>query len=379
MTLQSKKEYIGAMRERYRRALNRQEKSHLIDELVHVLKCHRKDAIRNLNRKELKRALPRTRKYKYGIELAEPLREIWEVAGRPCSQRLRPQMGSYIRQLKRFGEIRLSGNQEELLCEMSHWTIDQLLTPERERLKGAGISGTRRSPLLKSLIPIRTHFELETGIGNVEMDTVLHCGESVAGEYGVTVNMLDIATHWNERRMIMRKTQGKVVGSLHRARDQFPFPIKSIDFDNGDEFVNWSMHGYCKRHDIAFTRSRPYRKNDQAHIEGKNFQSVRKVTGYGRITDERIIELFNDIYENEHRLLTNFFYSTLKLKTKQKEDEKIKKKHEEARTPYQRVLQSKEVSPEIKQKLRTQYQSLNPAQLQRSLQTKLKKIRQMLR
>jgi len=111
---------------------------------------------------------------------------------------------------------------------------------------------------------------------------------------------------------------------------------------------------------------------------GTYFQSIRKVTGYGRITDERIIELFNDIYENEHRLLTNFFYPTLKLKTKEKIDGKPNKQYEEARTPYQRVLQSKEVSGEIKQRLRVQYQSLNPAELQRSLQKKLKKIRQLM-
>lgn len=379
MTLPSKKEYIRAMRERYRVAQKKQEKSQLIDEVVKVLRCHRKDAIRRLNRKELKRALPRTRRYRYGIELAKPLKRIWEVAGRPCSQRLRPQMGVLIRQLIKFHELTLYGNQEELLCQMSHWTIDQLLTPERERLREKGISGTRRSPLLKSLIPIRTYFEFNTEIGNLEMDTVLHCGESVAGAYAVTVNMLDIASHWNEKRMIMRKTQGKVVGSLHRARKQFPFPITSVDFDNGDEFVNWYMHGYCKKHQITFTRSRPYQKNDQAHIEGKNFQSVRKVTGYGRITDKHIIELCNDVYENEHRLLTNFFYTTLKLKSKDKKDGKIKKRHEEARTPYQRILQSKEIPGEIKQQLRTQYQSLNPAQLHRSLQKKLIQIQRLLR
>lgn len=378
MTLQSKKEYIRAMRERYRRALKKQEKSHLIDEVVSVLKCHRKDAIRKMNKKELKRVIPRTPRYRYGIELAKPLKQIWEVAGRPCSQRLRPQMGILIRQLTKFQELTLYGNQEELLCQMSHWTIDQLLKPERERLRGKGISGTRRSPLLKSLIPIRTHFELTTGIGNLEMDTVLHCGESVAGEYGVTLNTLDIATHWNEKRMFMKKTQGKTVGAFHQVKQYFPFSIQSIDFDNGDEFVNWCLYGYCKRHDIGFTRSRPYKKNDQAHIEGKNFQSIRKVTGYGRITDERIVELFNDIYENEHRLLTNFFYPTLKLKTKEKIDGKPKKQYEEARTPYQRVLQSKEISSAVKQRLRAQYQSLNPAELQRSLQKKLKKIRQLM-
>lgn len=378
MTLPSKKEYIATMRERYRKAVTKQEKSQLLSEIVKVLHIHRKHAIRALRKKQLKRALPRSRRYRYGIELAVPLQKIWEVAGRPCSQRLRPQMGSLIRQLKKFGEITLYGDQEDKLCEMSHWTIDQLLKPERERLEGRGITGTRRSPLLKSLIPIRTEFEGVREPGDIEMDTVLHCGESVAGEYGVTVNMIDIATHWNEKRMIMRKTQGKVVGSFHRARKDFPFPVKSIDFDNGDEFVNWCLYGYCRRHEIKYTRSRPYHKNDQAHIEGKNFISVRKVTGYGRITDQRIIDLFNDIYENGHRLLTNFFYPTLKLTKKVKVDGRVKKQYEEAQTPYQRVLKSKTVPREVKQRLRKQYGSLNPAELHCSLQEKLKKIKKLL-
>jgi len=378
MTLQSKKEYIRAMRERYRKALKKQEKSHLIDEVVSVLKCHRKDAIRKMNKKELKRTIRRTPRYQYGIELAEPLKTIWETAGRPCSQRLHPQIGTLISQLKKFGELMVYGDQEEKLCQMSSWTIDQLLKPERERLQGEGISGTRRSPLLKTLIPIRTEFAGVVEPGDLEMDTVLHCGDSVAGEYGVTVNMLDIASHWNEKRMVMRKTKAKVVGSFHRSRSAFPFSIKSIDFDNGDEFVNWCLYGYCKRHTIAFTRSRPYKKNDQAHIEGKNFISVRKVTGYGRITNQRVIDLFNDIYENEHRLLTNFFYSTLKLKKKVKVDGKTHKQYEEAQTPYQRVLKSKTVATEVKQRLRKQYRSLNPVALHRSLQEKLKKIKRLL-
>lgn len=366
------------MRERYCKAATRQEKSHIISELVIFLQCHRKHAIRALRKRELKRVIPRSRKYTYGIELSEPLKQIWEVAGRPCSQRLRPQMGSLIRQLQKFKEIKLYGDQEEKLCEMSHWTIDQLLKPERERLAGKGISGTRRSPLLKTLIPIRTEFEGVTEPGDLEMDTVLHCGESIAGVYGVTLNMLDIATHWNEKRMMMRKTKAKVVGNFHRSRRAFPFIIKSIDFDNGDEFVNWCLYGYCKRHTIDFTRSRPYKKNDQAHIEGKNFISVRKVTGYGRITDQRIIDFFNDLYENEHRLLTNFFYATLKLKKKVKVDGKTRKQYEEAQTPYQRVLKSKSVSREVKQQLRNQYESLNPAELQRSMEKKLQKIKKLL-
>src|SRR3989338_1077096 len=209
------------------------------------------------------------------------------------------------------------------------------------------------------------------------MDCVLHCGESVSGVYAETVNMIDIDTHWNERRMILKKTNRKVIGVVHKVRGSLPFPLLSIDFDNGSEFVNWGMHGYCTRDKIAFTRSRPYKKNDQAHIEGKNYQSVRRVTGYGRITDEKIVEAFNDLYRNEHRLLTNFFYPTLKLKKKVRVGGKIYKKYEVAKTPYERVIKSKYVDKETKRQLKKQYEELNPAALNRSLQVKLKKIRQL--
>ncbi|OGK49194.1 hypothetical protein A3A93_05020 [Candidatus Roizmanbacteria bacterium RIFCSPLOWO2_01_FULL_38_12] len=377
MTLRSKKEYLATMRERYLQAGDKKTKTELLDQVVAVLGIHRKHAVRTLNKRPLKRVLPRTPHYQYGLDLILPLQKIWEIAGRPCSKRLEPQIPALITQLKKFYEIILYGRQEELLCKMSHWTIDQLLKPERERLEGKGISGTRRSPLLKSLIPIRTDWDDVKEPGHIEMDCVLHCGESVSGVYAETVNMIDIDTHWNERRMILKKTNRKVIGVVHKVRGSLPFPLLSIDFDNGSEFVNWGMHGYCTRDKIAFTRSRPYKKNDQAHIEGKNYQSVRRVTGYGRITDEKIVAAFNDLYEQEHRLLTNFFYTTLKLKKKERRGTKIYKSHEKAQTPYQRILQSKQVSDEIKQKLKNEYESLNPAALHRSLQKKLKKIRQL--
>lgn len=378
MTLQSKKEYLTAMRERYNSTRDKKTKTKILDEVVIVLGIHRKHAVRTLNKRILKRVLPRSPRYQYGLDLIAPLEKIWKIAGMPCSKRLKPQIPILITQLKKFDEITLYGNQEVQLCKMSNWTIDQLLTPERDRMRGKGISGTRRSPLLKSLIPIRTTWDDVHEPGHIEMDCVLHCGESLSGIYAETVNMIDIDSHWNERRMILKKTNRKVIGVLHSVRQSFPFLIQSIDFDNGSEFVNWGMHGYCTREGIAFTRSRPYKKNDQAHIEGKNYQSVRKVTGYGRITNDKIITAFNDIYTNEHRLLTNFFYPTLKLKKKERRGTKIYKSYEEAQTPYKRVMESKHISKETNQKMKKQYESLNPAKLHRSLQRKLKHIMKLL-
>lgn len=379
MSNQSKKEYLVTVRARYKNCQTRQEKSAIISEVETNLEIVRKSAIRLLRQKVLvTRKTIRSRKEVYGYDLIKPLRQIWEVVGQPCSKRLKPQIKDTIKKLKEFDEIRLYGNQEDLLVDMSTFTIDRLLEAERDiSKKEYGLSGTKRSPLLKTLIPVRTNFdERETKEpGHVEMDCVLHCGESLSGQYAETLNVLDIYSHWNEKRIFLNKTKSKVVGSFHEMKTkQFPFPILSVDFDNGFEFVNWILKGYCDRNGISYTRSRSYHKNDQAHIEGKNYQSIRRVVGYDRITDPKLVEMIDDLYQNEHRLLTNYFYTTLKLKEKERIKGKVRKVYEEAKTPYQRLIKSDKISTETKDKLRQEYMRLNPAQLQRNLRKKLDKI-----
>lgn len=377
MSNQTKREYLAVVRQKYAGCKTRREKSIIISEVITNLEVVRKSAIRLLNRKPLvRRKTLHARKETYGYDLIKPLKEIWTVAGKPCSKRFKPQIGNLIERLKTFGEIRFYEDQEELLCKMSTFTIDRLLEGERDlSRKEYGLSGTKRSPLLKTLIPVRTEFDDVKEPGHIEMDCVLHCGESLSGQYAETLNMLDIYTHWNEKKIFFNKTKVKVIGVLHTLREQFPFPVKSVDFDNGMEFVNWMLYNYCRKHKISYTRSRSYHKNDQAHIEGKNYQSVRKVTGYERISDPILIGMIDDLYQNEHRLLTNYFYTTMKLKKKIKKGGKSIKIYEKAKTPYQRVMESDNISKEVKDRLNREYLSLNPAQLQRSLQEKLMQIR----
>jgi len=376
----TKKEYLNTVRIRYQSLANKKAKREIINEIVSNLGVHEKHAIRTLNQKiKRKSVFVRRRPEVYGFDLIKPLKEIWIVAGKPCSKRLRPQISELIRKLEKFGEINLTTKQRELLLKIGTSSIDKLLGPERRKLKGRGLTGTKRSPLLKNLIPIRTSFDDVKGIpGHIEMDTVLHCGETTRGNFAITLNNLDIDTHWNEKGMFFRKTQDKVIGSFVVLRRKFPFEILSMDFDGGDEFVNWKFKAYCDDNSIAYTRCRSYHKNDQAHIESKNFQSIRKVIGYDRITDQKIIELIDDIYQNEHRLLTNFFYTTLKLSEKNRVNNKIKKTYEEAKTPYQRVLESKHIDESVKKKLQKQYEDLNPAELSRSLNKKLERISKLI-
>lgn len=377
----TKKEYVETVRARYQKTVSRKEKSKIIDEVVTNLQKTRKHVIKILNGKyyQKKRRRHRTRPEKYPYALSVPLKQIWEVGGRCCSKNLQPQIPELIRKLKQFDEIKLYKETEQLLCEMSTFTIDRLLSYVKPIEKQKGITGTKRSPLLKTLIPVRTTFDDIDEPGHVEQDCVLHCGDSVAGKYAETLNTLDIETHWNEQVAFLSKNQRKVIAAFHEQRSRFPFKIKSTDFDNGFEFVNWGFYGYCKRENIDFTRSRAYRKNDQAHIEGNNYPSVRKVIGYDRITEQKVVDLVNDIYVNEYRLLNNFFYATRKLKSKVKIDGKYKKKYGEAQTPYKRVLKSKKVSLAVKTKLIKQYEKLNPAELQRNLTIKLKALKKMIR
>jgi len=381
MDISIKREYISALRLRYKLTTFRKEKIAIINEVVANLNIARKSAIRALNKKSVKYAKKYVgRSQIYGFDLVVPLKIIWETAGHPCSKRLVPQMGEIINKLKEFNEIHLYGNQEKLLNQMRFSTVDKLLEAEKDiSKKEYGLSGTKKSPLLKTLIPIRTNFSAKETKepGHVEMDCVLHCGESLSGHYAETLNILDIYSHWNEKKIFLNKTKAKIVGAFHEMKTkQFPFPILSVDFDNGHEFVNWVLKGYCDRNKISYTRSRSYHKNDQAHIEGKNYQSIRRVVGYDRITDPKLVEIINDMYQNEHRLLTNYFYTTLKLKEKVRVNGKNQKSYEIAKTPYQRLMESDKISQEVKDKLKAEYSRLNPAELQRNLRKKLRQIKE---
>lgn len=379
-SMATKKDYLLSMRERYKSAQDRSSKSHLINEIVEYLKLERKHVIKILNGKYYHTKYKHTRKKKpkYPYHLNVPLAQIWTVAGKPCSKNLKPQIPELIEKLEQFGEIQINGEDRELLCQIGFSKIDQLLKMARHKQSGKGISGTKTSPLLKNLIPIRTNFEDVKEVGHTEMDCVLHCGNTVAGIFAETLNVMDIHTHWNEQICILRKNRSKIVSAFHEIRQYFPFAIKSIDFDNGTEFVNWDLHGYCKTHNIDYTRSRSYHKNDQAHIEERNGHRIRRLIGYDRIVDQEIVDLVNDIYQNEYRLLNNFFYATRKLISKEKVDKKYKKMYGVAKTPYQRVLECKEVELGVKMKLVSQYKQLNPAELNRNLIKKMEHLRELL-
>jgi hypothetical protein len=378
--MNTKKEYIQTVRKRYQATNSKLEKSIIIDEVQSNLRKDRKHIIKILGGKYYKKYRvnnPRGDTYTY--DLIKPLKIIWEANGKRSSKNLKPQIPELLAVLKKFNEIEVNERQEILLTKMSTGTIDKLLGPiKRKDSKKYGLSGTKTSPLLKTLIPIRTTFDDVHEPGHIEQDCVLHCGTSVAGIYAETLNSLDIFTHWNEQTIFLKKTQTKVVGAFHDQRNRFPFEILSTDFDNGFEFVNWTFHKYCKENNISFTRSRPYKKNDQAHIEGKNYQAIRRVIGYERITQQDIVDHVNDMYQNELSLLNNFFYATQKLKKKERVNGRIRKVYEKAKTPYARVMECKNIDVKTKMMLAQQYSNLNPMELQGNLHVKKEKLKKMI-
>lgn len=203
--------------------------------------------------------------------------------------------------------------------------------------------------------------------GFVEVDLVAHCGESTHGEYLNSLTMTDISTTWTECFALRNRSQQTVSQAIKQARTRLPFALLGIDSDNGTEFINAHLFNYCKQEHITFTRSRPYKKNDQAHVEQKNWSIVRQVIGYDRYEGEVACEALAALYEVV-RLYTNFFQPSMKLLSKERLGSKVKKTYEEAKTPYQRVLASPQVSEEVKDALRKLYLTLNPVVLLRQIE-----------
>jgi hypothetical protein len=245
---------------------------------------------------------------------------------------------------------------------MSAATVDRLLGPERKRL-GGGRSTTKRGSLLKKQIPVRTFAEWNDVVaGFVEADLVAHCGETVAGTFLNTLVITDIATAWTEFLPVLYKNEANVLEALQVARDLLPFPLIGLDTDNGSEFINNALLAFCQKERITFTRSRPYKKNDQAHVEEKNGSIVRRMIGYDRYEGARAYTALAAVYE-KLRLYVNFFQPSMKLVSKVRDGAKVRKKYDKAQTPYQRAIASASVDEQCKQALRQQMLRLDPVLL----------------
>ena len=252
MTRGSILEYTEAVRWRYLKA-RKKEKGRILDEFIQVTGYHRKAAIRLLNRDGSQRqGKRRGRRRRYGHEVVDALRKVWEASDRLCSKRLKPFIGELVRAMRQHGELAVNARVEAELCRMSPSTIDRLLRPWR-RLRGRRpLSTTRHGSLLKSSIPIRTFADwTDDRSGFLEVDLVAHCGESTEGFYLTTLCAVDVASGWSECTGVWGKGQERVGAAVHRVRGRLPFPLLGLDSDNGSEFINHHLYSYCRREGIT--------------------------------------------------------------------------------------------------------------------------------
>jgi hypothetical protein len=376
MSLKSRKELVKKAKGRYLKA-TKPEKVLILDELSQNTGLARNYLIQILSAKvdlDYINPINRKRRVSYDANVVHYLKKIWTIFDYPCGQRLAPMMSEYVLVLERFKEVIIPDSVKEKVLKIKSATIDRRLEKFRTFRHKKTFSTTKPGSLLKKNIPIKTSSWDETRLGYGELDTVAHCGNSAAGEFIFTLTYTDIASQWTISEAVMSKGQMGIKLALENIAKRLPFTLKGIDPDNGSEFINWQLYRHCLAHNIEFTRGRPYAKNDNAHIEQKNYTHVRKLMGYGRMDKEWQLNKMNDLYWNEQDFYKNFFLSNKKLIEKKRVGTKIVKKYDIPRTPFQRLLENKEFPESEKEKMKMIYAKLNPAELKRDLDRKISKI-----
>jgi hypothetical protein len=374
MSLKSKCELLEVVRPRYWKA-GRVEKQKILDEFTSATGYHRKHAIRVLkNRSPKSRRRKRTGYSRvYRGEVVQALEQIWEIYGHICSKRLQPFLPEAIRVLERCQEIELSAETKALLLKISSASIDRCLRSVRFQ-SAHGLGTTKPGSLLQKLIPVRTFTEWnDERPGFMEIDLVAHCGNTTEGQYLNTLTCTDLCTGWTDVTAVRHRSQEAVSEAIRRMRQRLPFPLLGIDSDNGGEFINDLLYRYCLDEHITFTRSRPYQKNDQAHVEQKNWSVVRHTVGYDRWETEQELVLLECIYD-DLRLYINFFQPSFKLIAKERIGNKTRKRYDTAKTPYQRVLECNDISLQAKAQLMNVYVQLNPVELRRQIDQNIAKL-----
>ena len=392
---QSKQEYMARMQVRYLKA-TRREKGHLLDEVVEVTGYHRRHAVRVLRhgrfpdpklaaiqgrpgaaRRPGGRAPGRPRVYSSVVVGA--LRTAAEASGWLCGKRLAPFLPELVPALEAEGELRLTAADRAQLLAMSAATIDRrlrLFRLQRDPRNWHGLGTTKPGSLLKDQVPIQTYTPWEEQRpGFFEIDLVAHCGTTTEGFYLNTLTATDVATGWTECVGVWGKSQRAVFAGVETIRARLPFPLLGLDSDNGSEFLNAHLVRYCTKEKLTFTRSRPYWKNDQAHVEQKNWSVVRKLIGYGRFESEAALAQLNAVYDLLRRW-TNWWQPSLKLVAKERDDTtgKTRKKYDVAQTPYRRLLASGVLSDAQQQAVAETFAAVGPLALRRQVATAVEQL-----
>lgn len=370
-------EYLRAIYERYRKA-GRKAKKVILNEFCANTGYHRKYAIRLLNgpRPEKRRSRrERRRGTSYHSETLAVLTAVWEAAGYPWSVRLKallPEWMPWIR--KRY---RVRPEVERQLLKISPRQMDRRLKAQKTQRRRRLYGRTKPGYLLKHHIPVKTDRWDVQSPGFTEVDLVSHSGNSASGEFAHTLNVTDIHTTWTESRAVLGRGEEAVQRALNEIATTLPFPLLGVDSDNGSEFINWHLKGWCEQKQIQLTRGRPYKKDDNAHIEQKNWTHVRKLLGWDRYDTHEAVAAMNGLYSHELCLWLNLFLPSVKLVKKVRVGSKVRRVYEAPRTPFERVKACAQANPEQVARLEQLRKGLDPFQLGRIIERKLERISQL--
>jgi hypothetical protein len=353
-------------------------KSQILTRICQEYGLNRKYVIRRLgiiDRPKKRKPGPK-RTYEPTI-LINPLKQIWIATDFMCGKRLKQAIPLWLPHYELTYEPLPKKIKTQLLL-MSPATIDRLLKAVKIKTKRRGWCGTKPGKLLKNQIEIKTDHWDVTQPGFTEADTVAHCGNSVAGDFVWSITITDINTCWTEIRATWNKGCHGLTEQIKDIESVLPFKIRGFDCDNGSEFINHHLIRYLTEREekdvIEFTRSRPNRKNDNAHVEQKNWTHVRHLFGYDRFDNPKLVDMMNDLYKNEWSLLINYFYPSMQLEKKVKVNSKYKRKYYKPKTPYQRLIESEHIDKDTKKRLKAQFELLNPFELKSNIEKKLKRI-----
>ena len=372
MPIQLRRVYLDTIRERYLNAPKKAKKL-ILDEFCMNCGYSRKYAIRILNGKITPRSKKPGPEPVYDNSFVYHLHELWIAMNQICSKNMKAALPLW---LPYYGKA--DARIEKLLVQVSPATIDRLLKPYKAG-KVRGLSTTSPS-LIKNKIPIQLLDSEITQAGFIEADTVAHCGESLHGKYINTLTMTDLMSGWTENRAVWSKEGEFIVNLIRDIERDLPFKLLGFACDNGTEFLNHDLHDYLVRRDepVTFVRRRPYKKNDAAHVEQKNFTHVRQLFGYERLENPQFVRIMNEIYRTLWNPLLNFFTPNLKLIKKEREGAKLRKTYDKPKTPYQRLMESEKLNPKEKAELREKMKAKNPFYLKEQLESRLKIFSQLL-
>jgi len=375
MNMQSRNQYLKELRSEYLKTKLKKGRGTLLDEAAKRTKLNRKYLMEKLKPKsnmDKDKSQGKKRKQFYDNSIKPALVQMWRIFDYPCGQRLETLLKSETDKLRLLGELDCSDKTAAKLKTMGSATIDRKLRHQKEVERIREKYQRKIHPLLYQKIPVKVFGEQNRQeLGNIQIDLVEHCGSSASGEFIHTLSTTDINTGWWEGEAIMGRGQERTFHGIQEARGRYPLSWQEIHSDNGAEFINAHLFGYTEKEGLDFSRSRPYKKNDNCLVEQKNWTHVKKFVGYLRYDTDKELNILKNLYRNELRLYKNFFQPVIKLISKERIKGRIHRRYDAAKTPYQRVIESKEVSENKKQELKKIYLSLNPAQLKRDIGGKL--------